>query len=361
MKKIGILTFHCAHNYGAVLQTYALQEFLKKHDYNTSVIDYRPSYILHQKKVYDLGRGFKNRSFLGKIRQLIILPLLYRKRCKRFDAFENFINTKLNLINIDRADHNQCDAVIVGSDQVWNLDLTGGADKYYGAYPETVASKKKISYAASLGTCKFTDRVCDIFKEYLMNFDVISVREKTSAKILSQFTNKPVSTVLDPVFFMDDHIMEKIILSQPKEKYVLVYEIHKDSNVLRIAKQIAKQLNCKIVRLAPSATLSINQNIYDCASVEEFLTFFKYAEFIVTTSFHGTAFSIINRKNFYTVKLGNSIDNRSMDLLSELGMEDRAIDKEGNYQFSDISYVDPNLKLINLQDLSKSFLLDNLK
>ena len=149
--KIGILTFHCAHNYGAVLQCYATQEFLRGKGYDVEVINYRPYYLLHPYQLFNYRRVLcKNPIRLIKkfIQELLLFPVRY----KRWRAFEGFINEQLQLgsvvtnkLPID------CDVYLIGSDQVWNPKITNGFDDvYFAQFPFAKAKKRYVAYAASM-------------------------------------------------------------------------------------------------------------------------------------------------------------------------------------------------------------------
>ena len=361
MKKIGILTFHSAHNYGAVLQAYALQQFLIKNvSKDSNFIDYLPQYIQSEKKLFDLGSGFRQRSLLGKIRYILKLPLTYSKRIRRIDKFNSFINEYLVIDNDKVYKQKKYDLIIVGSDQIWNTKLTKGPDSFYGGYSNSIHAKRKITYAASLGTLDPSEDKNTMIS-YISNFDDVSLRENKYIKYLENLSNKKISQVLDPVFLLDDDSLQKITHSVQEDKYILVYQVHMHRDVLRIAEMAAKQLNCKIIQLRPSVTILNHTEVSDSASVNEFVSLFKHAEFVITTSFHGTAFSILNKKPFYTIRLGNSVDIRSLDLLSTLGLEERSISLDvTQIRVDNLDYTKASKKLEELKEQSKRFIINNV-
>ncbi|RKS84693.1 polysaccharide pyruvyl transferase [Orbus hercynius] len=353
--KIGILTFHCAHNYGAVLQAYALQTYLLKQGLDVKIINYRPEFLLGTNTLYDF-RNFSSRTLMGKIKHIIGSPFIYRKKRSRYNAFESFIQHELNLSSIE--DLGQLDLCIVGSDQVWNLNLTHGPDEFYGLLTDKIIAKRKISYAASLGNAEISKTNISNWQLYLSSFDEVSMREKESVELFIANFNKSITHVIDPVFLLDQQDWD--ILSKPiDDKYVLVYQVHFDQKVLHVASKIAEEKNCRIIQLTSRVLLSRNINLFDTAGINEFISLFKNAQYIVTTSFHGTAFAIINQKNFYTIKLGNSVDSRSMNLLASLGLENRAVMKTEQILIDDIDYVLPNEKLQTLKEHSRKYLLSN--
>ena len=138
--KIGILTFHCAHNFGAVLQTYALQEILKTMGHEVFIIDYRPKYIVDVYKIFNIRR-FISKSPITSLKKTLNEILNFRNRIFCYYKFNRFIKSYINLSH-ERTVSNIYDAYIIGSDQVWNPDITGGVfDKVF--FAEFNFSKEK--------------------------------------------------------------------------------------------------------------------------------------------------------------------------------------------------------------------------
>lgn len=363
--KIGILTFHCAHNYGAVLQCYALQEILKSFGYDVEIIDYRPSYILNYYKVFNFHR-FTTRNPIKIIKSSINEILTIKYRLKRFQAFQSFIDEKFNLSkHIEKKDiPSNYDCYVLGSDQIWNPQITMGFDPIYFCYFKFPKNNKKyISYAASMETSILNEQEKTFYKNALQNFDEISVRENYLEKLLQPLTNKAIKTVLDPSLVADSAIWNSLA-KRPSmnKKYVLIYQVRIDKNTRRIAQIIANQLHTEVVEITASVDCRhlIRKNSYQCLSPEEFLGWIKYASCVVATSFHGIAFSIIFNKPFYSLKLGKG-DTRILSLLQNIQLEDRMINKASSPIFQDINYEIPNKFLANLRMQSKEYLLSALK
>ena len=212
MKKIGILTFHCAHNYGAVLQCYALQETLKKMGHDVEVIDYRPQYLLSPYAVFNINR-IKSNNPLKIIKRSIRETILLGVRLKRYYTFYQFIKNKLSLssritkYNIPES----YDVYIMGSDQIWNPKITEGFDPvYFGNFNFQKGSKKYISYAASMEANELNNQAKNTYKKFLKNFDSISVRENQLAELLQPLSEKNIETVLDPTLLADNQIWDNI-------------------------------------------------------------------------------------------------------------------------------------------------------
>ena len=149
--RIGILTFHCAHNYGAMLQCYALQEYLVAQGHEVSVVDYRPDYLTHGYVRHALHHWI-SRNPLRAVKRLLTEPFLYRTRGKRWDGFDRFMRTKLHLTPYHPASDNVTfDLIIVGSDQIWSTRLTG--EKFDPVFFGKGLACRSVSYAASMSPC----------------------------------------------------------------------------------------------------------------------------------------------------------------------------------------------------------------
>lgn len=357
--KIGILTFHCAHNYGAVLQCYALQEMLKNMGHKVEVIDYRPEYLLAPYRKFSLSR-FKRSSLLSIVKACIRESLLLVKRIRRYNAFQTFINKRFNLSPTvkDKAIPPFYDVYIMGSDQIWNPKITKGFDPvYFGFFDFDKGKRKYISYAASMETKELDKKAENYYKKALMNFDALSVREIQLKNLLQPFTEKNVEIVLDPTLFANKKIWNAIVKSPDIDrKYILIYQVRQDNNAMRIAQQLAQNIDAEVIEVKSCLDLHSSSKIRQCDSPEEFLGWIKYSDCVITTSFHGTAFSVIFNRPFYCIKLNDGGDTRSESLLKSLGLEYRLINKDETPMFSTIDYSEANKRLEYLQEKSATFL-----
>lgn len=355
--KIGILTFHCAHNYGAVLQCYALQETLKGMGHEVEVIDYRPEFLLSPYEVWNIRRYGSYNSFL---KRLMLECLTLSRGIVRHKAFDLFIQARLCLTK-EKTISSSFDAYIIGSDQVWNPQITKGFHKpYFGYFEFPKEDKKYIAYAASMEASSLSKEAKDFYAKALDNFDAISVREKTLTALLQPLTSKKIETVLDPTLLANVDIWSSIV-KRPllNSKYVLVYQVRPNKNTLRIAQHIADQIGARVIEITAWVNWRYKKNVYQCCSPEEFLGWIKYASCVVTTSFHGTAFSVIFKRPFYCLKLGKG-DTRAASLLQELGLENRMIEKTSSPDFQAVDYQMATANLSDLQKNSYQYLVSAL-
>lgn len=300
--KTGIITFHRAINYGAILQTYALQRYLNEHGYDAEVIDYRCEYMERFYKTMSI----KNKSVKQVIRGLLNFGYAYNKK----KAFYNFLYQNVKISSTVYNDRNIGDAnkvydkFITGSDQVFNYACSRFDKNYFLEFVQK--PEKKLSYAASFGMKKIPDKYEEEYKRLLSSFYELSIRETDGQHIVKTLLGRETELTTDPVFLLEKKDWEKLARKPKIEHYILIYKLNTSNLIFDFARKLSKITGLKIVAL--------NFDIVDqiktpdirgiaSASVEEFLGYFKYADYIVTNSFHGTAFSIIFQRPFYVEAL----------------------------------------------------------
>ena len=355
--KIGILTFHRAINFGAVLQCYALYRTLSDMGHDVEIIDYRPAYIeKYRKPLY--WNDFKKLGFLSKIMTLLLLPFTYKNKRKSARIFDAFINKYVKKSTVVKTvyDVPSFDVIFFGSDQIWNPRICEGFDPlYYGHFPK--GKTKFVSYAASLGTPQNLNKEqWDKIFLLLKSFDAISVRETKLTEYL-QSGGIEAQSVLDPTLLASKDIFERIVEKPRETGYVLLYMLEEDSNAIEFAKNIAKQKNLKLIRVRARSSVVTRKKYYDEVvpnSVGEFLGYFKYADYVVNISFHGTAFSVIFNKDFYTLKSRNF--ERAYGLLDSIGLLPRFVSSDEMISPTRVDYSDANKKLKKMRESSISFI-----
>lgn len=345
--KVGILTFHCAHNYGAVLQAYALVTYLRKNNYDAEIIDYRPKSLTMSHGTMPWGRIARLNIIRKAIFIFKILPFLM-KRKERSDKFQSFIDSlPLSTKKFTERDSEIIgyDIIICGSDQVWNSRITNGFDKFFCG---SISHKGKfISYAASTEAKRITPDDYKKYKEVLSNFENISVRESELKDILQPLINKEITKVVDPVFLLSANEWEKMAIKPTfiDKPYLLVYQVKRDDRVLDMANKYATLHHMDIVEVTAEAEYKKKRNRILTASPFEFIGLFANASCVVTTSFHGTAFSIIFNKPFKTVLFNAPGDGRALDVMKTFGIENSTVDvHSGNIQT--MSLNNPDISVI---------------
>lgn len=325
MRKIGIMTFQRAVNYGANLQAYALLKTLQKNGVDAQLIDYRCENIESLYRPFSLKRCA---SMSSKIKKLIKCVQSAQKR-RRFDEFsDKYFDLSPTCKNKNELKEvtKKYDAIISGSDQVFNIEETGGDFSYYLDF--AAEHQKKYAYAASFGSAAVINGYKEEVSDLLDKFDEITVRETSALDIIKGNSNKTATMALDPTFLLDKSEWEKIS-KEPKnaaKKFVLVYMMAGSDAVLEKAKECAKKNNCEVVILNPTLKQQVknrNLKLYTTSSPEEFVWLFSNAQAVVTNSFHGLAFSLIFEKDFYIELTNKEKASRMSDLLGQIELNDR--------------------------------------
>lgn len=309
MLKAGIITFASAHNYGALLQTWAMQKYLEKLGIETHVINYRPKEIDNVYKLYKVKKcRSKLLTKIKKIKKIAITKIKYKWKIEKYNNFEEFINNKLNttepyikLGQIQNA-YLDYDILIAGSDQIWNTDLTKGfSPAYFLEFGRNDAIK--ISYAASLGRDDIDEKYALFYRRYLKNFDYISVREKSMIPILQKLTEKNIEQVLDPTLLLEkkDYDELKMDSKYKGKKYIYVHFIGKENKVIEIADKLSRELDIPILHNLPNKVFENELDNHFNERPEQLINVIENAQMIISNSFHLTVLSVIYKKQFITI------------------------------------------------------------
>lgn len=358
--RIGILTFQRAENFGAVLQAFALQTFLENKGCDVSIIDYRNKSI---EAMYDIY----NPRILITRKNLFVSLHLYiqrfkniqdRKICKnKYEEFRNnfFHLTKNTHLIKDLA--NEFDCIIAGSDQIWNLHLTGGFDKNYFLDFVKKSSMKKISYAVSAekDPCNLLLHHKKEVTKLLNDFDYLSVREDFLKKELEKYTEKEIKICLDPTFLLDSSLYKKIASQHLDFKYILVYHMTPIPLGTMLAEKIAANKGWKIIEIHIGYGQGTSDERHKInLGPLEILNYIMEAQEVITSSFHGLALSLISKKNVWVINKGNNLRQRNLLLL--LGIEERLLTDLTDYKDHQINYGEVKKKLDVQINYSKEFI-----
>ena len=332
--KIGIITFHRATNYGAVLQTYALNKTLLNLGMDAEVLNYRYNrvdneYILFPKKA----------SIKKYIKGIVYFPIKYKKN-KKFEEFRNkylkLSPTVYDAKNLKSADKNY-DSFLTGSDQVFNYKLTSSDYAYLLDFVNN--SNKKNSYAASLGMNEIPAEKRQKYEKELTSFNRISVRETKAKEIIEDLTGrKDIRVDIDPTFLISKNEWEDMSIMPKEKNYVLLFVMQENNSILKQAEEYAQKRGLKLIYISNSYKRSIKANYKYNLSPEEWVGYFKNAECIFTNSFHGLAFSIILHKQFFLEyqKEPATANARLENLITTLELQNRVI-KNGILNEDDIT------------------------
>lgn len=324
--KIGILTFHCAHNYGAVLQTYATQKLLSDAGYDVDVIDYRPDYLVKPFRRFDIAR-FKGKNLVSTLRHIVSEILLVPTRIARYSSFDRFISQHLRLServcpgNLN----DKYDIVLVGSDQVWNKNITGGSydDMYFAGFD---LAERYVADAVSMEAETISQEDALYLKAHLDRFSAISVRESDLVSLLAEKCGINVTHIQDPVVQISPDVWYEMAKPYVHPRpYVLVYRLRDHESINPFVKKLALKLGADVVEVTPFPDGRKLFKARQCESVEGFLGLIAGASYVVTTSYHAMLFSVLFSRPFNCFRFDTGQDTRQSSFLKSVGLEDRML------------------------------------
>ncbi len=366
--KIGIVTFHASHNYGSMLQAWALQTFLVKQGHEVEIINYRSFF---QKRMYFKAFEWGNKNaWKSSLKRLFLYPSSFRGLNKKWHLFEDFLHKELYLTpefntveQLYQAKFDY-DVVIVGSDQIWNTDTKECTEAYFANF----VNCPKISYAASFGPDVSHIKV-DFIRKHLKGFQALSVREEAGKQFLIKngLADK-TEIVCDPTLLLESQDYNALIDEKPliEEDYIFFYTPHAVPRAyFPIANEIGEKLGMPVLTDRAYYPKDIKQykyiHNYPEVGPKEFLNLIKNAKLILGGSFHMLVFSLLFHKDFYSIN--GDVDERTKNLLSKVEFQDRAISLNNQYinQISPIVSFDRcDDRLFQLKDFAIDFLKCNI-
>lgn len=330
MRTVGIFTIYIC-NYGAILQAYALKKTIenKFKDMNVTIVDF------YSREHYRIFSAFTSNSVKKLIKYGIILlhyPALQNrnKREKQFIKEEFNLSERFNNLNILLNEMPVYDYYLTGSDQVFNINSLYSS-LFFQQFK--IKSGIKAAYAPSFGQSNFSDTEKSKIKKLTQCFDYLSCREEDGAAMLSEIYEKNIPCVIDPTLLLSSE-QWSMMMKVPKvdREYLLVYDLNGGVPMLNIAKKIAteKGLKTYCITRHPDNYLiykGVDKVIFN-AGPREFVGYFSNASYVITDSFHGSAFSLIFHKNFNTYIAVPKSSQRIKSLLGICGLQNRIIESE---------------------------------
>jgi hypothetical protein len=330
-KNIGIITYHAAYNFGSVLQAYATQEAVRKLGFNPEIINYRLS---TQKDYYE--PLYRTRFGWKKlVLDIEMFPVASQRKMRRIN-YEKFISEYMNLSEelTEPEDvkniYDRYKTIVSGSDQIWNLhsfELDGQNSNYISPYLLESYRGKAISYASSVAN--MSDEELDWLISRIKHFSAVSIREQSSINRIKNIYNSNVVHVCDPTFLLTkEEWIERLNLSNTQnEDYILYYSLGESFFQLRNfepLKKISRFHGCPIHVVTPFAYLPSGGGLINCSffGPKEFLVDLYNSKAVITDSFHGTALSIVFRKNLRSLIKNQGSEFRKSDLLTCIGIAD---------------------------------------
>ncbi len=371
MQKIGILTFHSSDNYGAVLQAYALHNFLVTHlEADVEIINFS---TIEQQKSYRILNFDKKKSLWGLLSALLYLLLFklpifiqLRTRKYKFSRFrKDFLILTCRFWNKEELFENlpMEDVYITGSDQVFN-PYGKYTDVYYLGFNK--GKSKKIAYAPSFGVSNFKESVGERLRGLLMDFDAISCREQVGADFLTEILAKPISCVADPVFLLTKEEWFDIAkvpnaVKRYKGRFIFVYRLNGGKPLMKLAKKVSDATGLPIVCLSMDCRNRMGARMIYTAGPLEILGLIKESSYVITDSFHGTALSLVLRKKIipYIASLKNA--SRITSIMDKFDMLKNVVYNVDDFNIDALRHSNYEVAMSRYIEYSKAFLLKEIK
>lgn len=345
---IKTITCHDCYNFGASLQAFALQTYLESQGHDVEIIHYKPDYLSGHFNMMAVSNPVFDKPIIKQLYLLAKFPgrLMSLKRKKVFDEFTAKylkLTRRYNSYEELKDDAPEADAYIAGSDQIWNTLFRNGRDAaFYLDFgkPEV----KRISYAASFATPDVVSEYREFVMKELKGIDCISIREKTSLPLLTSLGRPDGVAVCDPVFLLDKTQWQDTIKAVPSvtKKYVLVYLTDKSAEIESIAREIKKATGWKIYAVGGIKAAFADRNFVNAGPLE-FVRLINDSQFVISNSFHATAFSLILEKNFCVVNRKEGINERMKSVLADYGLDDHMTSWLFEKLLTDIDYRSVNI------------------
>lgn len=329
--RTGILTFHCSDNFGAMLQAYGLKTYLCQQGLDADIVPYSPPYMTGRhwyipyvpfpgsggyiRRLKNALAGWRRNHAMGRD------FFLRRANMRRFRR-QYLTDSRWPLLFTWQLCFLPFRCYVVGSDQIWNPDITLGLRRaYFGAF-SSPWKKRVVAYAASLGSAALPERYDRAFAALVSHVDAVSARETEAVPYLRKFRSEPVTPVLDPVFLLEREEWRRVERPPAREGYILLCATERDPALYDYAHRLSQEKNLPVVELSAAGGTAGEFLADDTAGPSEFLGWLHKAEYVVTNSFHATAFGILYQKRFM-VFLHSRLGARTRGVLRVHGLEGR--------------------------------------
>lgn len=317
--KLSCLTFHDSMNYGSVLQSYALQTILENMGHEYEIIHYSTKEKRNHDSLLGRNKGLSFPMYLYKVSN-------YPQNLVKYLMFQNFRQKYLHLTprfhtmeELARYADTR-DGILVGSDQVWNSVIIRCDPAYFLKF---VKPEKRMAYAASIGLSSIPPEELTFYQEMLQDFDRIGVREETAARLIGEVSGKSAQVVLDPTLLLTQQDWKKLCLPAPKKPYIFAYILEHNVPAQKLLHQLQKQTGLPVRYVTRGYVSALRDGATHLPSPQQWVTELMNAQYVVTSSFHGTAFCVNFNKTFFTCVKNTLTQSRQKDFLRMLGLESR--------------------------------------
>lgn len=341
MKKVTVITLQNVRNYGSVLQALATQKLFNDLGCDVDFINYtRKNFKTKKVRIKNYYKG------KGLVARIIFPFILYPTFLRQDYIFKKFINLNLNVQKKEvttREDFSKLpllsDIYCTGSDQTWNSEWNGGLlpELFLDFVPDDIP---KIAYAASMGKEALGDWEKEETKKLLLRYNAISVRESSAVSIINNLGINNAIQVLDPTLQMSREFWMSQAPPKKEEPYILIYQLNTNKQFDEYAKEFARRKGLKLIRFCTRF-----DQLFKCGKsllipkVEDFISYIANAEYVITDSFHATAFSINLNTNFISV-YPQEFGGRISSILELTGLKERHLANYNDYSFIDKPKID---------------------
>lgn len=363
--RVAILTRTSAVNYGTILQSYALQKFINALDVTALVVDDRFPREIYSGKV-NTTRKLSLKEKIGDFLDRRRLKKRYADELKNESLVLKFKKRYIPYYTKDlRGLGADFDIYLAGSDQIWAYAAEPKLFPFFllESIPE---GKIKASYAVSVGESEYPLEHQDKVRNLLNRFQYISVRENSSRNIIKKYTDKEVCLSCDPVLLINREEWAQIAgKRKKKKKYVFCYFLGNHTWYAEKVAAIKERFQCEVLVYQKEGEWTAYAHVKAC-SPNDFLNYIKFAEYVVTDSFHGFLFSLIFEKQFCLLERflsdgKNTQNNRLLDLLRLIGCRDELISQNVQWTETVLNYRDINIKLYPFIEDSRKYLMTILQ
>ncbi|MDO5135011.1 MAG: polysaccharide pyruvyl transferase family protein [Eubacteriales bacterium] len=341
-KRVGVITFHNYDNYGAILQSYALQKKLRELGTHPEIIDYRCDYISNPFRLVNLRKKGLFNYIYGAIGHICYIPR--RRRCNQFRRLMRYSKpvTARDMSPVS----GKYDLYLAGSDQIWDHKLTNFDKTYFLDFVKK--GKKKCSYAASIGENLPPQQYLGQYQSLLQDFDHILVREDYGADIVEELTHKRPEVVCDPTLLLTAEEWNQL-LEEPKtkKKYILVYQLGINKEIVDFTRRLQKRTGCKVIYIPFPLVGLLKCSCKIAIGPAQWMGLFKHAEYVVSDSFHGIVYALLFNRRFFAMVNGHHMNRRVQQLLKMVDLSHRTIEnvpEEALTSDIDFSYANQRLE-----------------
>lgn len=353
---------YLGNNYGSVLQALALQKTIRSHGTD--------AYVLIKKNTAEVKASFADRviNFLRPRKNYTLIRRLKlrmqgKKYAQKNQKIRRFVREHLSVLYVDSTKEavdrlQPGDVLLAGSDQIWNMMDAPVPDWYTFRWEGIPEGVRKYSYAASIGLSELSEEQKNQYSMILRDIETVSLRERQAAILLQPLLKQPVRCDLDPTLLCDEQFWLNYTGERKEtEPYIFVYMLRPDKALMRAAGELGRETGKKVFYTGKMADRFCGvETVYDMG-IEDFLAYVKYADCVITNSFHGTVFSVLFHKQFLSKKIA-STSSRTENLLTMLDLMDRYVEEhEGLRGIDDpIDYDNVDKKLAAEREKSLKYI-----